>query len=587
MLKKTSVRIVLVLLAAALLGGGAWLYSQRAKRIEIAAYVPESALGFLEINSLPQLLDHFTSTKAWQQVAPAYGISDKLNYIAKLGQVGWLTRLVGNGETTMLAQSQIALVVTSLEVRGEAVKPRLALVAETHSRAKTLEGVVEKRLPELAQSLFGQAEKEMTEYAGVRVTNYGVARTERRLLAAQIEGELILANHEEALRACIDVRLGRMPSMAGDFYLPRARPAVRAVGSGEVDVFGFVTAEGVKRLLRFGAHVAAGGLVGKAALAGAVGEVFTNFASKACDGIAYGASFENGSNGLQAVDRYALLFKPEMAETLKTAIKTSSAGPQALNLVPPSAHEATVIRVANPSQTLDSIEKAVSARVDVAQSFILHQFVIGMREAAFGAKSAELTAAAVGDEIINFNSTEEPADRVWLVAARDRAMTARLAESLLTQFQRNRGATIRREEISGVEVMNSTEPSRGSAAFIGNALALGRREQLIQLIEAHRRGQSLQVAPQFKAASNALPAAPYLTFSSVKEESNEMMIALARAFGITPIPEQVAALEQLPMAASVTLFNEQGALVESRSPFGNIPFVVSLIAGSGKDSTSR
>ncbi|WP_261080544.1 hypothetical protein, partial [Streptococcus mitis] len=79
------------------------------------------------------------------------------------------------------------------------------------------------------------------------------------------------------------------------------------------------------------------------------------------------------------------------------------------------------------------IEKAISARVDAAQSFLLHQFVLGMREAAFGAKSSELTNAAIGDEIASFNLTKEPFDRVWLIAARDRAMLARLAENILTQ----------------------------------------------------------------------------------------------------------------------------------------------------------
>ena len=232
MLKSTAVRIGLGLLAVLLLAAGGWLYTHRAVRIEIDSYVPESALGFLEINDLPQLLTQATSTKAWQQLAPAYGLSDKLDFLGKVSRVGWLASLTGNQEAAIFSQAQVALVVTSLEVRGEAVKPRLALVAETHSRASALQGVMEKRLPEFAQTLFGQAEKQTSEYAGVPVVSFGINGSERKLLAARIDGELILANHEEPLRACIDTRLGRAPSIASNFYLPKARPTVGANAVG-------------------------------------------------------------------------------------------------------------------------------------------------------------------------------------------------------------------------------------------------------------------------------------------------------------------------------------------------------------------
>ncbi|MEP7342344.1 MAG: hypothetical protein ABI977_31750 [Acidobacteriota bacterium] len=586
MLKFTPVRIILVLLAALLLAAAGWLYTRRVERIEIATYIPESALGFIEVNSLAQLISQVTSNKAWQQLAPAYGISDKLSYIGKAGQAGWLVSLTGNSEAAIFSRAQLAVVATSLEVRGEAVKPRLALVAETHIGAGALQDLMEKRLPEFAQTLFGQTVKQTSEYAGVQIVSYGVSNSDRKLLAARIESELILANHEEPLHACIDTRLGRAPSIAGNFYLPKARPAVNPANGTDASVFGFVTGEGVKRLLRFGTYLAAGGVIGKAALAGAVGDVFTDFSAKTCDGIAYGASFESD----QTVDRYALLFKPDLTEKLKTVIKAAPNQTQALNLVPTSAREVTVVKVVNPSRTLDELEKAVSARVDVAQSFLLHQFLIGMREAAFGAKSGELTGAAVGDEIISFNLTDEPLNRVWLLATRDRTMMMRLAESLLAQFREKRIAAIRHEDFAGFDVMNSSEPSRGAAVFIGDVLALGARPQLLRLIEAHRGGQKLVATLQFTPANQflqALPAASLASFSSIKEESNEMMVALARAFGTMSSPAQVPALEQLPLAASATSLGEQGLIIESRSPFGNLPMLVSLIAGSGGEAASR
>ncbi|MEO7631941.1 MAG: hypothetical protein ABIU20_00975, partial [Blastocatellia bacterium] len=262
-----------------------------------------------------------------------------------------------------------------------------------------------------------------------------------------------------------------------------------------------------------------------------------------------------------------------------------------LNLVPASAREVTIINVINPSRMLSELEKAVSSRVDAAQSFLLHQFLIGLREVAFGkepggAKSSEFMGAAVGDEVISFNLTNEPLNRVWLLAVRDHTMMARLAENLLTQFPEKRLAAIRHEDVAGFDVINSSEPSRGAAVFIGDVLALGTRAQLLRMIEAHRSGQRLTATPQFRSADHslrallALPAVPLSSFSSVQEESNEMMASFARAFG-TPLNRvQVPALELLPLAASATSLSEQGLLFESHSPFGNLPFLVSLADGS-------
>ncbi len=568
MLLNIRTRIGLVLLLILLLAAGGWLYSRRIAPIEIARYVPESAIGYFEINSLPNLLSQMTATKAWQQLAPAYGIADKADLFNRASRFSWLTRLTGNDELAILSQSQLAVVVTSLEARGEAIKPRMALVAETHSRAGDLRSLMEKRLPELAQKVFGQTQKATADHNGVQILSFSAPDADRKLLAAQIESELILANHEEPLRACIDARLGRASAIINNPHLTQARPAAGA----DANVFGFVSSEGVKRLLRLGTYLAAGGVVSKAMLAGAVGEVFTEFSGKTCDGIAYGWNFEDG----QVMDRYAVLLKPDLAEKLKAAVNPNPNHAQSPALIPEAAREVTLIKVANPSKTLDNIEALISSRVDVAQSFLLHQFVLGMREAAFGAKSGELTGAAVGDEIASFNLTGEPQDRVWLIAVRDRASALRLTETVLTQFQNQRIATVSRETIEGVELLHSGEASRGSAMFLGDFLALGKRAQLIRLLEARRNGQSLNAAPMFASAGKPSPPAPLLSYSSVTEESGEMMASLARIFGQSAVA--ASAVGQLPPAVSATSLNEQGLAIETRSPFGNFPFLISLIA---------
>jgi hypothetical protein len=71
----------------------------------------------------------------------------------------------------------------------------------------------------------------------------------------------------------------------------------------------------------------------------------------------------------------------------------------------------------------------------------------------------------------------------------------------------------------------------------------------------------------------------------VKGESGEMMSVIARwvateSGALPQAPAGVAALNQLPFAASATSVNDRGIYVEARSPFGNFPFFVSIFAGA-------
>src|SRR5262245_47870459 len=144
--KQISISVLVIIL----LGIVGWFYSQRVKLVQMARYVPDSALGYLEINSVPQVLKELTATTAWKQLAPAYGLTDKLDYAGALGSLAQFAGVLG-GETTLLARAQLGVVVTALEVRGEQVKPRWALLAETHASQRDLQKVIEKRLPELAR----------------------------------------------------------------------------------------------------------------------------------------------------------------------------------------------------------------------------------------------------------------------------------------------------------------------------------------------------------------------------------------------------------------------------------------------------
>jgi len=572
-------RLILTSLITLALAVGGWIYAHRPKPVVIASYVPETALGYLEVNDWPRLVDNLTSTKTWRELAPAYGVPDELNYFGKLGWWGWITWLTGGGEAAMLARSQFALVITGLEVRGEQVKPRMALIAETHSDADSLREVAEKRLSQLAETVFGRFSKQSDAYAGVPFETWRADDSEKQLLAAQIEGELILANHPDPLRNCIDTRLGRAPSIGNNFHLRNSRPQVDP-GGGESAIFGFITGEGVTRLLRFWAFLISGDTLSKAALAGAMGDVFTDFSSRVTEGIAYGASFE----GDGVVDRYTLLFKPDLADALKAAIKPArqnepnASARRVLDLIPAEARDVTLIGVENPIKALDGIEAVIASRVGAAQSFLLHQFIIGARDIFLGIKESDKTEGVIGDEIANFNLTGESRDRVWLIAQRNEAFIKTLIERVFTA----RGASLSREKYKGREIIRSSEERHGAAVIVGDFLALGRRERLMRLIDSYQGGRNFNHSPQFAAANKAAGPAAVESFSSVKEESGEMLATIARWMAREALPSKSGALDRLPFASSATAITDRGVYVEAHSPFGNFPFFISLADGSMK-----
>src|SRR5215813_9353656 len=78
-------RWILAALIVLSLAAAGWIYTHRVKPVDMASYAPETALGYLEINDWPKLIDDLTSTKAWRELAPAYGVPGELDYVGKIG----------------------------------------------------------------------------------------------------------------------------------------------------------------------------------------------------------------------------------------------------------------------------------------------------------------------------------------------------------------------------------------------------------------------------------------------------------------------------------------------------------------------
>src|SRR5262245_47689424 len=174
-----------LLLVLLLIVAGSWLYFHRTRPVQLATLVPESSICYIEINDWPRLVTDLTSSDGWRKLSPAYGLPSELKSLGALAKIVATTGF-GNSEQTLLSGAQMAIVVGALEVRGSDVRPRLALIAETHSRTGAVSQIIDQRLPKLAESLFGQASREESDYSGVRVVNYRGSKAEQQIYGAQL-----------------------------------------------------------------------------------------------------------------------------------------------------------------------------------------------------------------------------------------------------------------------------------------------------------------------------------------------------------------------------------------------------------------
>ena len=549
---------------------GAWLFTQRFSRVALENYVPETALGFVAVNDVPRLLDQLTATEAWQQLAPLYEVKNAVQYA---GWANWLGRWVGVGtsESLLLARGQFALVVTGIEVRGEEVKPRLALLIETHGSAARVKSLMESRLPQLAQRALKQVVQETSEYSGVPITIYRTPNTDRQILSAGVGSTWLIANDAATLQACLDVRQGRSAAMTKNPLLAQAKTQV----DGDGAVFAFVSNSGAARLSQFFTHVLIGKSLASTPLAGMPESVMAEISENTVEAMAYSASFDNGG----VVDRYALVCKPEVSTSLQAALRVpNDAAPEqseSLKLVPAAAADVTLVRVADPGQALDGIERIVSGHLGVAQSFLFHKFFTSARKTFLGLEPGDNPNTAVGTEVVRFSleaAEPEALDRVWLVAARNRAQLAQMAERLLRQ----QGAKISRSQHQSVELVSN---GQRAFAFVGNYLAMGSPQTVKRLLDEARAMKALPTLPQFVAAKRPAPTGQRVIhgFSSAATETQAMMAALARWLKGNPEADATTILGRLPWAAAVTAFTENGVIREAHSPLGNFPMFVRFV----------
>lgn len=577
---KLSLRLLLIP-AGLLLVAAAWLWWNRPQRIDIAAYAPADSIIYLEADDLPAILAGLTTTDAWRDLAPPAGLR------SDIGRVGWLGRLsswtgIGTAESVVLARAQVAVVVLGFETEGAGggapvMRPRLALVAETHTGHKRTRAAVVKFAGDFARSLYGETKLEQTERDGLTLLNWSQVNGTRSLRAVVSDGYAIVGTDEAAVEACLAVRRGERPAMVADARLAEMRERVGAGGGGAL-AFGYVPRQAAPRLSEIAAIFLATRVPLDPDVQRGAAIILPQLASRLLGGAAWGFHLNGGA----ADDRYFLELNDGVAARLSAALESPREQTSDLaSLVPSDARQLTRYNFAEPIEAWRGLNAVVSSQVDFTVAPVVVR-LLDQQLLPYGIKSPRDFLRAVGPEVATARLDAE-GERMALVAAvRDEAALRALARKDFGNAQPTK--------IGNAE-MFAVDDEETAVAFAGNYVVTGDAESVRRCLQARASGRTLDTLEAFKrsATKDASVAQPHvLTHADDREPARAFVTFVARQRGARQRPADAAALEKslasLPFASSETRLVADGFERRTRSAFGQFG---SLILRFTSDAETR
>ncbi|HXG66792.1 MAG TPA: DUF3352 domain-containing protein [Blastocatellia bacterium] len=565
---------------------GAYYALRRPPRVPMERYVPTSALAFIEIDSLADLVDGLTDTKAWRELAPVLGLSSQLRQIGRAADLMGRTGL-GPAEAVIAGGAQYAVALTGLEAETGAAadgpyihfKPRFAAIVETHASSETAARLVRERAAILAQRIYGEAASEQTEeYHGAQLRVFQGPQPDRQMVAAAAGSVILIANHTAAIKACLDAIGGRTATLAEDATLKQSRPVV----GHNAAVFAYMTEAGIRKLAEFGPALFATRFTTDPDRISAIAGLFGHLSNQTMAGMLYSSSFDSGG----VTEKYLTLLRPPVAEALVEPFKpAASADFGSLQLIPRGVEDITILNIERAGDMPELLLKQLTPRVDVVAGLALREFVLSLRE-QLGLEPEETLGNAIGDEVtlVKFSDAEPVA---MLAQVKDRTPVL----PVLARYMKQGGETVSTEQYKNTEIIISAkEPSR-AASFIGDYLALGTRDQIARMIDAQAGGNAIAKDERFTQALAKRPAgSSIISCRPEGREAGEMMLAIAEltrvSDGSRELLEQDAvrsALDRLPPAVSFTEFRDIGIYTETRSAVGNFSLVGSLVGGDEEE----
>jgi hypothetical protein len=565
MLKARRVLAAVLLVAVAAL---AWLWLTRPRRVDMTAYVPADSILYAEADSLPEILKALTSSDAWRELAPAAGVN------ADYGRSGRLSGFLsftgaGPGDAVVLSRAQVAVAVLGFQAAEESdttlkFTPRAALVAETQTPEWRLRPAVEKLVGDFARRSFGAQTIERKEVDGVPFLTWsGTSGGGRKLVAAVEDSVAFVGNDEAAVRACLDVRHGARPSLAGDEQLKEMR--ARVGGEGAL-AFGYAPRGSAAKAVEVFAPAFVGGISQQPNIQSVLATVLPQLINQTVGAAGWSARVTQGS----IEDRYFLSLPGEMSQRLQApfAPAAGDAGGAAA-VLPVEAYQVTLYDFRSPEEAWRGLGAALSSQVDVSRATLITLALEALLK-PYGVEKPREFLRACGSELATARLDAASEGKVLVASVRDRAA---LREQTLAHL--GRGARV--ERAGDAEILISNDADEGAAAFAGEYLLLGSEEDVRRCVSAYLAGRTLRDAPALKETTQEFFDAPAFTRTLADDrDSARAVLSSFGARGDTPALDE--ALARRGRSVSQTRLDDGGFEKRTRSAFGLFGEVVSRSA---------
>lgn len=542
-----------------------WIWWNRPRKVDMATYIPADSVAYFEANDLPALLKGMSETNAWQMLYSPAGIR------GDLGRVGWLSKIsawtgIGTAESVVFSRAQIAVAVIGISgsENSEAVqiKPRYAVVIESHSSESRISSVIENRIGSFAQRAYGNPKVERKEMNGAKWTIWNAPSGDRKIIAAVIGSVAIIGNDDEAVLKCLAVRRSEAPNIENNAELQAIR---LRLSDNNTAAFGFITAKGAAKLLQtFGIIYAAQSTNDPRALSIAA-SMLPQLSAKLAGTIGWSAKFSNG--GVE--DTYFISTWNEVSSKLITSLQTSpNVTLKAAELLPANTYSLTRYNLNNPPEAWHGFGNALALPLDVVSANAV-PLVLNAALRSYGIEDAEKFFQSVGNDLYTVRVDESGNSTVVIVQVKDgNALKSIVYQKLGTQ-------TPKTEKINEATILISPDPRRGAAAFVNGYLLLGETENVRRCVQAYAKQESFDKSVKFQKSNPLIVNSNSATVTTLWDDSSytRTLMTLFSSFKFAReknpnTAELETAIKQLPYSVTETRIVEGGIERKTNSSFG-------------------
>ncbi len=560
--------LAIAILALALIS---WLWWNRYERVDMAAYVPADSLIFIEAQSLPNILNALTSTKSWRELAPVAGV--KSDY----GKYDWLTRLsaqtgIGPSDLVVLSRAQVAVTIMGFDAAEESsetlkITPRVALVCETHSSAWRVRAALEKLVGNFARQTYKTPSVERKEMDGTPYIIWHSPTDARRKIVSAIAGSVaVIGNDEQAVQACLAVRRGERPSLAGHDQLETMRARLNAK---DALAFGYAPTGSAAKMVEIFAPAFVGQLTENPNIQSVLAVQLPILTNKLIGNAGWSARLVAGD----IEDDYFLAPTDKVTSVLKDSLAAASVTEsESSEVLPPDVDELSRYTFRDPALAWQGFYASLSTQVDIAQAQIITRALEALLK-PYGIEEPRVFLSAVGQEISTVRLESNSETKLLVVSVRD-------AEVLRGQVRARLGSNARRLRVGDDEIIVSDDPERGAARFVGGFLILGDEEDVRHCLAARAAGRSLKDEERFKSAQTTFSSEPAFVTTLTKDHgaaiSTVRYISRLNGSGDASVSdaELEKAQERRPYSVSETHYTGEGFMKITRSSFGQLGEII-------------